>query len=437
MRTNGFRRALRGVAAVLAVAALGGCATGTSADEEVETLDGRSGEESSEDGEGGDGEVSLDPMLVRGSDAEGPGETVDSNEVFEKAYEAYSDRRYEDAVEHYETIVQYFDESRFYRPSLYNGGLSYEKLERWEAAARMYRTIIEEFPDDSSTNDAYYRLAEVYKNQGRHGRIAELMTEVMLREGVETFDRIEAHTRRSEALLEVGNLEEAEQGFRTVLELNREAEPDQRLPKDSRYICKAYLGLGEVFKRRQSAIVLELPTEKMGDDLERKADLLLEAQTHYLRALRQRHPKWSVAAGYQIGRLYEDFYSDIFAAEIPDDLSDEQVAMYFDTLRERLRPVMERAIEVYEKNLSLSERMGETPEENRWVAETAESLRRMREFLNDPATRERAEELVREGRDFRALWRPWKTARERVESAVDEAADRASARRAESGDPES
>jgi len=422
------------VVALTAGGGLAGCATGSKSDEDVATLDG---EEEAAETPQQNGEVSLDPMLVRGSDEEGPGETVDSKEVFEKAYEAYSDRRYEDAARRYETIVEYFDDSRFYRPALYNGGLAYEKLERWEAAAKMYRCIIEELPEGKNTTDAFYRLAEVYKEQGRHRKIVDLMTEAMLREDVGTFDRIEAHTRRSNALLEIGNLEEADQGYEKVLELNREAEPDETLPKDSRYIVQTYFGLGQVYHRRQSKIPLELPTEKMGDDLDRKADLLLEAQTYYLRALRQKHPKWSVASGYQIGRLYEDFYSDIFAAEIPEDLSDEQVAMYFDTLREQLRPVMKRAIEVYEKNLSLSRRMGETPENNPWVAETARSLRRMREFLNDPSTQERAKELVREGKDFRALWRPWDTARNYVESAVEEAETEVEGATAEASDPES
>lgn len=433
MQTEAHIRHLLVVTALAVAGAWGGagCATTSSGEEDVKELDGQPGETPEDD----KGEVSLDPMLVRGGDEEGPGKTVDSKDVFEKAYEAYSDRRYEDAVEHYETIIEYFDESRFYRPALYNGGLAYEKLGRWEDAARMYRTIIEEFPKRENTTDAYYRLAQVYDGQGRYRKVVDLMTKVMLRDDVGTFDRIEAHTRRSNALLEIGNLKEAGEGFRTVLELNREAERDEKLPKDSRYIVQTYYGLGQVYQRRQSEIALELPTDKMGDDLERKADLLLKSQQYYLKGLRQKHPKWSVASGYQIGRLYEDFYSDIFAAEIPEDMTDEQVAMYFDTLRERLRPVMERAIGVYEKNLALSRRMGETPENNPWVAETAESLRRMKEFLNDPATRERAQELVRQGKDFRALWRPWDTARDRVGSAVDEAKKRVGGERADAGEP--
>lgn len=402
--------------AMAAGLAAGGCATSSSGEAE-EKLDGsQSRAEGSET-------IDADPMLVRGGDDVEGDVTVDSEEVFDRAYEAYSARQYEEAVEHYETIVEYFEGSRFYQPSLYNGGLAYEKLERWEAAARMYRRIIDDFPNEENTTDAYFRLAQVYEEMGEHEEIVELMTEVMLRDDASRFDRVEAHTRRSTALIELRNLGEAEDGFRSVLKINENAPPDQKLPTDSRYICQAYFGLGEIFRKRQAEIQLTLPPETMGDDLDEKAKLLLEAQQYYLQALRQHHADWSMAAGYMIGRLYEDFYSDIFSAEVPEGLSEEQVAMYFEELESKIRPVMERAIKVYEKNLSLSKRIGETPENNRWVAETAESLRRMKEYLNDPDTRERAQELALRGRDFRALWEPWDTARDQVDRALDHALD--------------
>ncbi len=427
---------MAGLAIVVGVA---GCATGPEKSDEIDgAQEGTSRQEPSTQ------RIEVDPMLVRGGETDDP-KTVDSKEVFDKAYEAYSARRFEEAVRHYETIIQYFEDSRFYRSALYNGGLSYEKLERWQAAAGMYRRIIEEFPEKSDANDAYYRLAEVYKKLGKHEKIVDLMTKVMLRDDVGTFDRIEAHTRRSMALLEIGEYKEAEQGFQNLLEINREAPAEERLSDKSRYICQAYFGLGQVYRKRQSEIALTLPPESMGEDLDEKGELLLEAQRYYLQALRQHHPHWSVAAGYMIGQLYEDFYSDIYSAEIPGELSDEQVAMYFEELRKKIRPLMERAISVYEKNLSLSRRIGETAENNRWVAETSESLQRMKAYMNNPMTRKQAEKLALEGRDFRSLWESYEIATDTVEKAFGEALEKTNggdgeageASRTDTGEPES
>src|SRR5690554_8188591 len=88
-----------------------------------------------------------------------------------------------------------------------------------------------------------------------------------------------------------------------------------------------------------------------------------------------------------IGKLYEDFYTDIFNAEIPDTLSDQAVALYFEELRKQIRPLMERAISVYEKNLSLSKRMGKDAETDEWVSQTTTTLNRLRSFLADPRGR--------------------------------------------------
>ena len=161
----------------------------------------------------------------------------------------------------------------------------------------------------------------------------------------------------------------------------------------------------------------------MGNDLQEKAELFMAAQHNYIRALSYHHPKWSMAAGYMIGRLYEDFYKDILSAEIPDDLTQEHLTLYFEELRTQIRPLMVRAVQVYEKNLSLSERIGTSAGENEWVAVTSQHLERLRMYLDDPATQQRAERFVMAGRDLNDMWVPMPVAQDSVGSAVNRAAE--------------
>lgn len=365
--------------------------------------------------------LDLDPMLVTvGKDGK-PGKSVNADEVFQKAYTAYAARRYEEALGHYGTVIKYFPESRFFIPSLFNSGLANEKLERWDEAGKSYRTIIERAPSKPDAKDAYFRLASVYEKLGQHAEIIELMTEVMLRPDVEHFDRIEAHARRSMALLENGQPVEAEDGFRTLLQLNREADISHRLNDDAEYIVQARFGMGRALHVQVLQIQLVLPTEKMGEDLETKATLFLKAQSAYIQALRVHHPQWSVASGYMIGRLYEDFYLDILSAEIPKSLTDEQVGMYFEELRKQLRPLMVRAIQVYEKNLSLSKRLAKTPAQNEWADASDVHLQRLKSYLDDPFTQRRAERLVIQGKPLDNLWVPELMVRDVVDEALDNA----------------
>lgn len=367
--------------------------------------------------------LDLDPMLITvGKDGQ-PGQSVNADEVFQKAYAAYAARRYEEALTHYATIIEYFPESRFFIPSLFNTGLGSEKLERWEEAAQSYRTIIERAPTKPDAKDAYFRLANVYARLDRHTEIIELMTEVMLRPDVEHFDRIEAHARRSMALLENNQPVEAEDGFRTLLQLNREADISQRLNDNAEYIVQAQFGMGRALHAQVLTIPLVLPTEQMGEDLQTKANLFLRAQSSYIQALRVHHPQWSVAAGYMIGRLYEDFYLDILSAEIPASLTEEQVTLYFDELRKQLRPLMVRAIQVYEKNLSLSKRIAGPPSQSEWTQASNVHLQRLKSYLDDPFTQRRAERLVIQGKPLENLWVPELMVRDVINEAVDRARD--------------
>ena len=365
--------------------------------------------------------IELDPVLIRpGKDGQ-PGRAIQADEVFEQANEAYQARRYEEAVEHYAMVIKYFEDSRFYRPSLFNSGLVYEKLERWAAAAAQYERIIAEHGDKSDAKDAFYRLAHVRAELGDWDAIDGLMTQVMLRGDLEHFDRMEAHLRRATALLELGKLGQARDGFHTMVRLNREASGTDHLADSTEFMVQARFGLGRVYHQMVMGIPLVLPPQKMGEDLQEKAELFLKAQTSYIQALREHHAQWSVAAGYMIGKLYEDFYLDILAAEIPDSLTDEQTSMYFEELRKQLRPLMVRAIKVYEKNLSLSKRIARPDQDTRWVDASDTHLRHLKAYLHDPFTQRRAERLVLQGKPLDQLWNPVLMASDAVTEAVESA----------------
>ena len=364
-------------------------------------------------------------MLVRAGD--GPDESIDVNDLFDRAYRAFGNRMFEEAVTDYEAIIRYFPDSRFYLPSLYNGGLAYEKLERWDDAARMYQTIVSEFPQNEETTDAYYRLAVALEHLQEHEAIVDLMTEVLLRNGVGTFDRVEAHVRRSNALVALRDYRGAIDGFRNAILINERADAEERLADDTHFIVQAHFGIGRSFHHMVSAIPLVLPPERMGKDLQEKAELFMSAQVNYIRALGKHHPQWSMAAGYMIGRLYEDFYKDILAAELPDGLSSEHLALYFEELRKQIRPLMERAVQVYEKNLSLSKRIVKA-KDSEWVGETEKHLFRLKSYLDDPVTQKRAERFVVNGRDLSLMWEPVGMAQDGVSVGLQAASSAATAK---------
>ncbi len=118
--------------------------------------------------------------------------------------------------------------------------------------------------------------------------------------------------------------------------------------------------------------------DELAKDLEYKAELLLSAQGHYLRAIRIGNGYWATAAGERIGALYENLYEQLVASPAPKELNAEEVEVYRQELRKKVRILIAKAINIYERTLETAERIGAA---NPFVQRTRESLRKMKELL--------------------------------------------------------
>ena len=118
--------------------------------------------------------------------------------------------------------------------------------------------------------------------------------------------------------------------------------------------------------------------DELAKDVEYKAELLLSAQGHYLRAIRIGNGYWATAAGAQIGGLYENLYDHMMNAPAPRELNAEEGELYRQELRKKIRVLITKAITVYERTLEAAERIGAS---SPFVEKTRESLKRMKDML--------------------------------------------------------
>lgn len=341
-------------------------------------------------------EVQLDPSLIKATVSDGQvngTKVINSSEVFAQAQEAFSKRRYEEAVKHYAVIIEHFADSDYALASFYNSGLAFDHLQRHEDAARMYRQVYERFRGYSEATDALFRLAGSLARLERHDEVLEVTDLIDERMGLKLPDRVESLVRRGDALLAKGQLNEAETRYREAMTLNRRASAETALPDDAFFLVSAQYGIARVYHELFRAIKFRLPVERMEQDLEDKVKIFQQAQGLYIRAIRLGHPYWATASRYQIARMYEDFYSDLLTSEIPR-LTDEEAEIYFEALRENLRPLMESALQYYEKTIILSERQGV---DNEYTQRTQEALERLKVYMTDPRLQDREEDAIRTG----------------------------------------
>jgi tetratricopeptide (TPR) repeat protein len=217
-------------------------------------------------------------------------------------------------------------------------------------------------------------------------------------------ERVEARLRWGNALLELRRFDEAALQYRGAIQTNEDAlmrfDPesshvdDRPLDLSDPLLAHSFFSLGRVYHELFSEVRLVLPEEVLTRDLVDKTQLFEQAQEAYLEAVRTGNRYWAPAAGFMVGQLFEDYYYDVLATEVPQDFNEIEQEVYFEELRQFIEPAMERALAVYENNLAMSYRLGAN---NEWVDDTLASLERVHTYLRTQPEWEVEHEQVFEG----------------------------------------
>lgn len=307
----------------------------------------------------------MDTVVIRASDIEDD-DDIDLRNVFDEASAYFQAGDYARALRLYDRVYRAADELIWRKAALYNVGLCYENQAQWERAAQTFDRVIEAFPTTTEGRDAYFRLAEMLAQLGEFQRIVPLMTEVLLRPDLTEDRRIEGLVRKGTAYVELRKFAEAEKTLRTAIDFDertrRKALDEGRRYERSRLattgIAQAQYLIGRIYHEIFSEIRMVLPVERYKKDLADKDALFHQALKEYTAAVRTGNHYWAPQAGFQIGKLYEDYYFDILASEVPQHFTQEHRDIYFEELRKFLKPGLDSALQMYERALGMAYRMG-------------------------------------------------------------------------------
>jgi tetratricopeptide (TPR) repeat protein len=341
---------------------------------------------------GGDVDVIEFPELLITSSVDAEGERTAStrsvDEVFDEANDYLRADDYANAARLYRFVIDAFTEPAYVRTSYYNLGLALEGDLEFAEAATQYQTVMTTWPGSEDATWAHYRLAECYSKLGDYEAIPALMEAVLPRGGLHHIDRVEAHVRWGNALLEMRRYAEADQQLSEAIELNRRARAtwnaatdgvaNEPLSDDHAMIAQSHFSRGRIYHELFLEVRLVLPEERLTRDLIDKGQLFEQSQAAYLDCVRTGHRYWGPAAGFMVGQLYEDFYFDILATEIPTHFNELELEIYFEELRTFLEPAMQRAMNIYENNLAMAYRIGA---DGVWVDDTLSSIHRLQSYL--------------------------------------------------------
>src|SRR5262249_53714292 len=148
----------------------------------------------------------------------------------------------------------------------------------------------------------------------RAGALAALL--LPAEASLSSFDRIVAYSASALARLAADD----EVAAATFIEKGRGEIEQQRLDgagRISRGLGGLYYALGELRRRRADRIVFDPMPPDFADALERRCQLLLDAQSAYSDTMRAYDAHWSAMAGFRVGELYQRLHEDVMRMKPP------------------------------------------------------------------------------------------------------------------------
>jgi tetratricopeptide (TPR) repeat protein len=313
---------------------------------------------------------------------------LDAEGLFDLGTEAVRAGRCDEGATIYERLLSSFPGTRYRSAALYNLGYCHQQAGEPEAAATRYEELLEDHFEGRDGRHGALQLLAVQVALERHGDQRALARRVLLREDLDPVERMEAMTRLAQALLGLGEAEEAERAARGALRYYRTRRGEEEIGEPELAAVATFV-LAESLRLRSEALGLPGTTvEAVHQALDARSDLLLEAQRRYFDTIRLAAPEWAAAAGYRIGGLYDRLWHDMMSAPVPPPTREQAVAEedlpvyeaeYRAELARYIRPLMRHAIRYWELTLTMVERMG--VDDTDWARRTRDDLERMRQRL--------------------------------------------------------
>jgi len=356
--------------------------------------------------------VAMEPVRVtaRQPDAEGDVviEAYDARDLLRRGNEALSGGQCEAALAAYDQLVAEFPSSRMVSAAHYNAALCLGRTGDTGAAVERYLRLVGENPDSSDVTDSLFQAARGYEELERWADAVGIFDRILEITDLSPDERLEAMTRRGSVLVRLNRLTDGEvQLRRTIAYYHRQK---TNAIRTDYYLAQAQYYLGEGPRAAMAEVELTNDEAQFRQALERRCELLLEAQVQYVQAIRVGNAHWGAASAYRIGQMYSSLYDDVMAvpvptAEPPPDLTapeeieafrDEFPRHYRRLLREYLAPLLHNAIRWWESNLMMVERTGVR---GAWVERTRRNLGRVQELLEEAEGSEDSPETPSTGSD--------------------------------------
>jgi tetratricopeptide (TPR) repeat protein len=322
----------------------------------------------------------------------------DDTQLFDCGTRAFSAADYPRAARCFDRLVGLFPQSQSWGASLFNAGLAQERMAAWPAALERWERYLARFAGAPSAAgadeaDATFHAAFAEHELGERQKAAARLQALAVREGLPPARKGEALVQEAVCLIEAAELAR-QAGSKDVAVLHGRAEGERTLRAalalydkagdgevDPALLAQAEFWMGELYRSYFAEVAIDpaaVAEQGLADALESKAQFLLSAQGHYLRAIRRGDGEWATASGFRVGELYEALHQEMTAAPLPPGLTAEEARAYREELKKKVRVLLGKAMKIYEQTFATARRVNAR---SAFVEKTEAALARMRALL--------------------------------------------------------
>jgi tetratricopeptide (TPR) repeat protein len=320
--------------------------------------------------------VLMEPIVIQAyEDEEGEikFDAYDAESLFDQGLKYIDNDKPAVAVKYFEKIIKEFPDTRFIEATLFNAAycreqlsLKKKKVENLGAAVALYDKLVTEHPGSPYVVDALFRKGYCLEDLGKTDEAIDLYTKLLERQDLKSEDKIELKARIGNLLLGENEFDKAEDELRDTILFFKEVSEDERI-ENSFYAAQAQFQIAEIYRSKFESIAFSTDEKEIRQEMEDKLAFMIKAKDAYVETIKIGNYPWAVASGYRVGMLLRTLYDQVMGAPIPPKVGTEELKqIYLELLDEKVRPLLESAVSVWEKTLLMAERVGYQGE---WVDE--------------------------------------------------------------------
>lgn len=294
-----------------------------------------------------------------------PDSTTDIPELFSQATAQGQAKQYESSARLFERAFTLDPNGPLAEKSLFESAEMYDLNGGHEDALSRYEQVARRFPHselDRVARVRALRLLTYLEHYERAGELADLTAAKY--KDLLSFDQLAVLSARALSRLAANDDTQAELAIGKARDIIERENLDGagRVPAE---LAPVYFALGELRRIRAERIHFVPVPENFGAALERRCQLLLDAQGAYSDAMRAYDSHWSAMAGYRVGELYQKLHEELMQVPAPKAADTDRRRQLFEgAMRLRYSILLDKGKSMLDHTVAMADRTGE---QSAWV----------------------------------------------------------------------